>query len=190
MNKMKNIILASASPRRKELLHKIVDDFQIINSSIKETLVPSLSNYQKPVYIAKQKAKAVFKEHQDSIIIAADTIVVCKRQILGKPQDEDDAFRMMKLLQGNTHTVISGVCILSKDKMISFNSKTLVTFNPMSDDEIRNYLKEANVYDKAGAYSIQEEAGKYISKIEGDYYNVVGLPLSKLYEKLKKEKYI
>jgi len=181
----KKYILASASPRRKELLTRIVDNFEVVVSNIEERIPHSLSYLQVPVYLAKQKGKSIYKKHQDSIVIASDTVVICKHKILGKPHSKEELESMIRLLNNRTHVVVSGVAILFNNKMISFNCKTYVTFNNMSEKEIADYCNLKNVYDKAGGYAIQEEASKFIKSIEGDYYNVMGLPLSKLYTKLK-----
>lgn len=180
----KKIILASASPRRTELLslaginHKVIvleHEEVIDNTKAPSDIVKSL---------AFQKANAVFEKHQDNIVLGADTIVVLD-EILGKPKDYQDAFRMLKKLQGKTHQVMTGVAILSKEKKVVFYESTNVTFKKMTDEEIYSYIEEENVYDKAGAYAIQGSACKYITKIEGDYYNVMGLPIQKVYTELK-----
>lgn len=184
MNKQ-NIILASASPRRTEILdlakikhHVIVLDHEEI-----------IDNNKKPIEIVKdlayQKANAVFKEHIEDIVIGADTIVVLD-EILGKPKNREDAYRMLKKLSNKTHQVITGVAILSKNKKINFSEVTKVTFSKMSDEDIYEYIDSEYVFDKAGAYAIQGMACKYISKIEGDYYNVMGLPIHRVATELEK----
>lgn len=177
---MKKIILASKSPRRKELLKQIVDEFEI-DVAVKPERKPFWVKKEKVAeHLAKQKAKEVFKKHKDAIVIGADTIVLAKNQILGKPKDKEDVKRMINLLSGCTHQVITGVCIISSEKTISFSSITDVTFIKMSEEEIAEYCNLTTIYDKAGAYAIQAEAGKYISEIKGDYNNVVGLPIDEL----------
>ena len=182
---MKTIVLASKSPRRKELLKQIVDNFEI-DVAVKPERKPFWVKKEKMAeHLAKQKAKEVFKKHPNAIVIGADTIVLAKKQILGKPKDENDVRRMINLLNDSTHQVITGVCVISKEKTISFSSVTDVTFIKMSEEEIDHYCKLDTIYDKAGAYAIQAEAGKYISKINGDYNNVVGLPVDELKKHLK-----
>lgn len=177
---MKKIVLASKSPRRKELLKQIIDEFEI-DVAIKPERKPFWVKKSKIAeHLAKQKAKEVFKKHKDAIVIGADTIVLAKNQILGKPKDEADVRRMINLLSGCTHQVITGVCVISNEKTICFSSVTDVTFVKMSEEEINEYCKLKTIYDKAGAYAIQAEAGKYISEIKGDYNNVVGLPIDEL----------
>lgn len=181
----KEIILASASPRRTEILtlgkikHRIVvkEHVEVIdNTKCAEEIVKDL---------AYQKAYAVYEDNQDEIVLGADTVVVSD-EILGKPKDREDAFRMLKKLSNKTHQVITGVAILSKNAKRIFSEITNVTFRSMTDDEIYEYIDSENVYDKAGAYAIQGMASKYITKIDGDYYNVVGLPLCKVTTELEK----
>ncbi len=177
-------ILASKSPRRKELLKRIIDDFQVIDSNIVEKVPANLKSSQVPVYLALQKAKAVFAKYPGDTIIACDTVVIIENNILGKPKDRNEVKEMITKLSGKTHVVVSGVCLIKKGKIKTFNCKTHVTFEKMNAIEIENYAKTADVLDKAGAYGIQNEASVFIKEIKGDYYNVVGLPLSKLYKKL------
>ena len=182
---MRNIVLASKSPRRKELLKQIVEEFEI-DVAVKPERKPFWVKKEKIAeHLAKQKAKEVFKKHPEAIVIGADTIVLAKNQILGKPKDVNDVRRMINLLNDSTHQVITGVCVISKEKKVSFSSITDVTFVKMSLEEIDEYCKLTTIYDKAGAYAIQAEAGKYISEIKGDYNNVVGLPVDELKEYLK-----
>lgn len=180
----KEIILASASPRRTEILslarvkHRIVvkDHEEIIDETKDaEDIVKDL---------AYQKAFAVYKDYQDEIVLGADTVVVLDG-ILGKPKDREDAFRMLKKLSNKTHKVITGVAILSKEAKRIFSETTNVTFRKMTDEEIYEYIDNENVYDKAGAYAIQGMASKYITKIDGDYYNVMGLPISRVCTELE-----
>ena len=177
---MKRVILASKSPRRKELLSKIVDNFEIIVSNSKEKRPLFVSNKKVPVCLAKQKAKEVFKENKDALVIGADTVVIVNNEILGKPKEKEDVKRMISMLSNNTHIVVTGVYIMSKEFKKSFSSITKVTFRKMSEQEIDEYCNLDTVYDKAGAYAIQAEAGKYITSIDGDYNNVVGLPIDEL----------
>lgn len=177
---MRKIILASKSPRRKELLSKIIDDFEIKISS-KPEKKPILVPLKKiPVFLAKQKAKEVYKNNKDCLVIGADTVVIVNNQILGKPKDKNDVRRMINMLSNNIHIVVTGVYIICKEFKKSFSSITEVTFRKMSDQEIDNYCKLETIYDKAGAYAIQNEAKEFITNINGDYNNVVGLPIDEL----------
>ena len=180
-----SIILASKSPRRQQLLKLITDDFIIDVSDVVEKIPSNCKKQNVPMHLAKQKAVDVFKRHEDDIVIGADTIVLVNDEILGKPKDEEDVRRMITMLSNNTHEVITGVCIKTKESCKTFKVVTKVTFKEMSSQEIDDYCKLTTIYDKAGAYAIQEEAGQYITSIEGDYNNVVGLPVDALKKYLK-----
>ena len=184
----KNLLLASKSPRRKQLMEDAGFEFKIINSKeINEDIPDNISNKEAAVYLAQLKANA-YKDHlnKNSILIAADTIVCLNHKILGKPKDEKHAFQMIRSLSGKKHKVITGVTILSSNKSISFSSSTDVYFKEISDSEINYYIKNFKPFDKAGAYGIQEWIGlTCIEKIEGSYFNVMGLPIQKVYEALK-----
>ena len=185
----KKIILASQSPRRHNLLKGIGLDFDIITSlETDESFSDSMNVDEVPVYLAKKKAKT-YENFIDekTILITADTIVSLNGKILNKPKDRSDAENMLKLLSGNSHVVITGVCIKSKQKEICFNAHTTVYFNDLTKDEIDFYIEKYKPFDKAGAYGIQEWIGYIaIKKIEGSYFNVMGLPIQKLYEELSK----
>lgn len=181
------IILASASPRRQELLTKAGIVFDIIPSQVEEIFNNEVSVEEAVMDLAYQKAKWVQnKEKTDALVIGSDTIVVINNEVLGKPKDHGDAVRMLSLLESNIHEVITGVSLIKEEKTINFYEKTLVYFKPMTKENIEQYIKEENVYDKAGSYAIQGEAMKYIDHIEGDYYNVIGLPIDRLLKELKK----
>lgn len=191
---MNRFILASQSPRRKELLASIGLDFEVIVSDADESVV-SKENTPVNVYVqelalikAAASAKQVLKD-KNAIIISADTIVVLDGKILGKPKNEDDAFDMLKSLSGRTHEVYTGYCVMRiKDGYTVCNSiKTEVTFKTISDDKILRYIRTSEPMDKAGAYGIQGIGGMLVEKIEGDYANVVGLPTSALADTLEKE---
>lgn len=191
---MNRFILASQSPRRKELLASIGLDFEVIVSDADESVV-SKENTPVNVYVqelalikAAASAKQVLKD-KNAIIISADTIVVLDGKILGKPKNEDDAFDMLKSLSGRTHEVYTGYCVMRiKDGYTVCNSiKTEVTFKAISDDKILRYIGTSEPMDKAGAYGIQGIGGMLVEKIEGDYANVVGLPTSALADTLEKE---
>lgn len=175
----KEIILASASPRRTEILNLGRVKHRIVVKEHEEIIDESKSAEDIVKDLAYQKAYAVYKDNLDEIVLGADTVVVLDG-ILGKPKDRDDAYRMLKKLSNKTHKVITGVAILSKDTKRIFSETTNVTFRKMTDEEIYEYIDNENVLDKAGAYAIQGMASKYISKIEGDYYNVMGLPISRV----------
>lgn len=190
---MKNykFILASASPRRKELLSIYVKDFKIMPADIDETVPENIALKDAPLYIAKEKAAAVFnKLNEDEIIITADTIVLLDNKIYGKPKDKLDAYNMIKTLSGRTHQVITGVCCYSKDKQINieFSDVTNVSFTDIRDEVIEKYLENAEYIDKAGAYAVQGLASMFVEKIEGSYDNVVGLPMGRLARNLIKYK--
>ena len=182
---MRKVVLASKSPRRQELLKQIVENFEIDVATKPEKTPFWVKKCNVANYLAKNKAKEVFKKHKESLVIGADTIVLVNNEILGKPKDKQDVKRMITMLSGNTHQVITGVCIICKEYQKSFSSITDVTFRKMSEEEIEKYCELKTVYDKAGAYAIQNEAGEYITSINGDYNNVVGLPVEELKQYLK-----
>ncbi len=175
------IILASQSPRRKEILEMAAIDFDVELANIIELLDDKLTPIENVISLAKQKAKAVAIQFTNKIVLAADTIVLLENEIIGKPKDENNAFEILKKLSGKRHEVITGVCLLKNDIEITFHDTTAVFFNTISDEEINFYINKYKPFDKAGAYAIQEWIGAVaISKIEGCYYNVVGLPISKV----------
>ena len=180
------IILASASPRRRELLKNITDDFTVRVSDADESTVGGLSPEQTVRALAELKADAVYAGNEEEIIIAADTVVAADGQILGKPRDEADAFAMLKMLSGKTHEVFTGVCIRTPAAQTVFSERTEVEFYPLSDDEITAYIKTGEPSDKAGAYGIQGKGCLLVKRINGDYFNVVGLPVAALSRELKK----
>lgn len=186
---MKKIILASGSPRRKELLQMAGVSFEVKTIPTEETYPTGLSPSEITIHIAREKALAVrdsISDIGDAIIIAADTIVVLGSEILGKPKDHEDAIKMLQKLSGRTHKVITGVVILSYTE-ISFSTCTEVTFLNLSLEQITWYVDQYHPFDKAGAYAIQEWIGLVgIKSINGDYYNVVGLPVSRLLLELER----
>ena len=188
---MKKIILASGSPRRKELLEMAGINFIVKTKSTDESYPDGLSPSDVTIHIAKEKALALKNSNadiDDEIIIAADTIVVLNNEILGKPKDREDAIRILQKLSNQTHTVITGVYILS-NKESFFSTSTEVTFYKLSLEQITGYVDKYKPFDKAGAYAIQEWIGLVgIKSINGDYYNVVGLPVSRLLHALEKLK--
>lgn len=181
------LILASASPRRAEILRDAGYHFSILSSAIDETPYPDESPQDLVQRLANTKADlAAARAVGPAILIAADTEVVLDGHIFGKPRSTDDARRMLTKLSGCTHSVLTGVCLirLPDVERISFVETTLVTFAPLSDEEITRYLATGEPHDKAGAYAIQGYAARYIPRIEGCYFNVVGLPLARLQQAL------
>lgn len=184
------IILASNSPRRKQLLEQIDIDFEVVISEIDESVVVLEKIEQYVEQLAYLKAKDVYdKLKYDRVVIGADTVVAFNGKILGKPIDEQDAFDMLKTLQGNMCEVLTGLCVLNSKSDIEYitHDKCRVYIQKMTDNEIWEYIKTGEPMDKAGAFAIQGIGAKYITKISGDYYSVVGLPVNKLYNILKKE---
>ena len=173
------LILASQSPRRKELLSLFRLPFVIRVADIDETMAADASPYDEVARLSREKALAV-ERGEDDIVIAADTIVVCDGIVLGKPRDEQEAFRMLSMLSGRPHQVMTGVTVLQGEKCVSFTEITDVYFRPLSDEEINSYIRSGDPMDKAGAYGIQSGACLFVEKIVGDYYNVVGLPICHL----------
>lgn len=185
---MAHYILASASPRRKQLLEWAEVDFEIVLQSTDESFPPGLTPAEAAVHIAAQKAMAVYNLTQsEKTIIAADTIVVLGNQIIGKPQDRQHAIDILMALSGQQHTVITGVVLLKKEKQIQFWDATEVLFHPLTQNQIEFYVDKYKPYDKAGAYAIQEWIGVVgIKEIKGDFYNVMGLPVSRVVQALEK----
>lgn len=188
----KKIILASASPRRRELMTQAGYEFEI-QVSHKEEIYTSETPDEIVKELALLKAKDIAEKNdaKNLIVIGADTVVAHKGAILGKPQSKEDAFEMIKAFQGDKHQVYTGVAILDydndgKETVVNHAVKTEVYVNSMTDEEIWNYIESDNVLDKAGSYGVQSGFAVHIKKIEGDYFNVVGLPISYIYEELKK----
>lgn len=182
---MKKIVLASKSPRRKELLEKCNISFITDPADIDETINDSLSFEEAIQELSFRKAEAVLRRNEEAIVIGSDTIVTIDGEILGKPENHADAKRMLSLLQGRTHRVITGLCILSKNRCYQDVSVSEVTFAQMDEKEIETYIATGECDDKAGAYGIQGLGGRYVTEIKGDYYAIMGLPLNKVYEELK-----
>lgn len=200
----KKIILASASPRRRELLTQIGLDFDVVVSETEEKIT-STESAKVVEELSAQKAEAVWgwmhlqtdadslekiAATQDYIVIGADTVVACDGKILGKPGTVENAVAMLRMLQGREHEVYTGVTILSskngEQRKLTFHEKTAVHFSPMSEEEIREYVATGDPMDKAGAYGIQGFCARYIRGIEGDYNNVVGLPVGRVYQELRR----
>jgi septum formation protein len=186
---MANIVLASQSPRRKQLLEWAEVDFEIIVEPTDETYPDNLDPGNVAIYIATQKAAAVKNKAPDKIIIAADTIVVLNNEIIGKPKDTQDAVKILSKLSGSHHQVITGVTIWNKSTEVSFSDLTDVEFHYLTQSQIEFYVDKYKPYDKAGAYAIQEWIGVVgIKTIRGDFYNVMGLPVSRVVQALEKMK--
>lgn len=184
---MKKVVLASRSPRRIELFKKYGIYAESIPADVDESIPSEITAPDEIVkYLARKKAEYVRNtEENDTVVVAADTLVFCEGEILGKPSDRADANRMMKMLSGNTHSVISGICVICGDRAICEAVKTDVCFRELTEEEILGYTLTSEPYDKAGGYGIQSIAGAFVKEIHGDYYNVVGLPVSRLTEILK-----
>lgn len=187
MKLVRPLILASNSPRRKEIMSNAGYDFSVKVIPTDEAFPDDMPAKRVPVFLAENKAKCFENEIQNEIILCADTVVVVDNQIINKPENKDDAVRMLKLLSGKTHRVITGVCVLTKEEMISFADTTFVQFKELSDWEIEYYIEKCKPFDKAGAYGVQDFIGMIgIPKIEGSFYTVMGLPIHKVYEALEK----
>ena len=185
---MKTMILASGSPRRKELMSLLPWPFEVVTKEVDETFEDALSVKENVQVLALKKASAVAKMHPERIVVGADTMVCLGEEYMGKPANEEDAFRMLQKLSGKKHRVISGVAIvcLSKNIQVTFIEETYVKMGQLTEEEIRDYVQTNEPMDKCGSYAIQGLGAKYIEGIEGDYFNVVGLPIHHLYEEIKK----
>lgn len=179
-----NLILASASPRRKELLSLLGLPFTVKAADIDETMDPEKPAEEEVARVSLLKAQAIHREEED-LVIAADTIVVCDNQVLGKPKDSRHAVSMLKMLSGRDHQVMTGCTVIKGSLVRTFTEITRLHFRVLSDGEIRNYVAGGEPMDKAGAYGIQGGAALFCERLEGDYYNVVGLPVCRLYETIR-----
>lgn len=177
---MPRFVLASASPRRRELLGLLGLVFDVVPADIDETPLPGEHPVAYTLRLAGEKAQAIARKRPDDVILAADTTVVADDQILGKPESADDAHRMLRLLQGRAHTVVTGVALFADGQLTTHAEQTAVTFAPLNDETIGRYIATGEPMDKAGAYGIQGYAAQFILRIEGDYSNVVGLPLARV----------
>ena len=181
-----NIILASASPRRRELLKLICEDFKSVSPDVDETVPAQVEILERPQFLAVKKAMHVCGElSEKAVVIGCDTGVFIDDEMLGKPKDEEEAFSMLKKLQGKDHLVVTGCCITDGTHKREFSVTSRVFFYPLSDEDIRDYIATGEPIDKAGAYGIQGKGSLLIEKIQGDYFNIVGLPLSALTRELK-----
>ena len=177
------LILASGSPRRRELMGLFGKPFIVRSADIDETMDPDKSPKDEVARVSRSKALAVRREEGD-IVIAADTIVVCQGKVLGKPHSRQEAADMLRLLSGREHQVMTGCTVLCGDRVETFTEVTSLHFRPLSDKEILKYVQSGEPMDKAGSYGIQGGAALFCEKLEGDYYNVMGLPVCRLYETL------
>lgn len=175
-----SLILASASPRRKELLRLITDDFKVVTADVDETVPKDIDIFEAPCYLALKKAKAVFENNKNSVIIGADTAVFLGEKMLGKPENKEEAKKMLSSLSGKEHLVKTGCAVISEKEIKTFSVKTYVKFKSLTKKEIKDYIATGEPMDKAGAYGIQGKGALFVEKINGDYYNVVGLPVEKL----------
>ena len=187
------IILASSSPRRKELMDKLNIPFEVITQNTSEIFNKSGNIYEQCMEVAKEKAMAVYKDiEEDCIVIGSDTVVIYNNKIYGKPKNLNEAYNMIKSFSNNNHEVISSLCLLikknGKEYIESTYDKSIVKVMNLTDDEIYEWINNNDVLTRAGAYAIQDGFGKYIESITGDYFSIVGLPLHKLYVLLKKYK--
>lgn len=183
---MSKIILASGSPRRKELLSLLNVDFDIIPADVDESIDDNKNLRDEIERLSYLKAYEVFKDHKDKIVIGSDTIVVINDEVLGKPKTKEKAYEMLMKLSGNCHQVITAVSIITPDKSETFSTVSNVYFRELSKEEIEDYASQDEPLDKAGAYAIQGYARKFISRIEGDYYSIIGLPICELSTRIKK----
>jgi len=180
------LILASGSPRRKELLENVNIPFDVVVSEVEEVVDESLTPSEVVKSLALQKAHDVAVKYPDSVVLGSDTVVVYEEQILGKPENEEDSYRMLKMLSGHTHHVLTGVAIISDKETTTFYEKTEVTFWELSDQEIRTYIASGEPADKAGSYGIQQLGSSLVKRINGDYFAVVGLPVARTIRELRK----
>lgn len=178
------LILASGSPRRKELLSLFRIPFTVIPADVDETMDPANAPYAEVARLSAKKARAV-KREPDDVVIAADTIVVCEGKVLGKPKSEENAYAMLSLLSGRDHQVMTGCTVLRGEKRETFTEVTDLHFRTLSEREIRAYIASGEPMDKAGAYGIQGGAALFCRRMEGDYYNVMGLPVCRLWQTLQ-----
>ena len=185
--KNKKLVLASKSPRRQQLLAGMDVEFEVRTKDVDESCPAALRGGEIPSYLAKVKADAFRQElAPNEVLITADTVVWVDDQVLNKPENREEAISMLKLLSGNVHHVYTGVSVVSKDKSVVFVDETKVEFVLLNDEEIAHYIDKYKPYDKAGSYGVQEFIGYIgINRLEGSYFNVMGLPVHKLYEVLK-----
>jgi septum formation protein len=182
----KQLILASSSPRRQALLKQVNIPFSVRKPGVDESQITAADPRERVIQLAELKGKATPIMHENEVILSADTVVSYNNKIFGKPKDRDEAYRMLSMLSGSVHEVYTGVSLRSSDKKTTFAEKTRVMFWPLSGTEIAEYLSSGEADDKAGAYGIQGVGAKFVKQIDGDYYNVVGLPVSRVIRELRR----
>ncbi|MCK4552432.1 MAG: septum formation protein Maf [Tenericutes bacterium] len=182
---MKRIILASNSPRRKDLIKYLDFDYEIIASNVDEIIDPKLEHEDLVMDLAFQKAYEIFKENKDAIVLGFDTLVIVDDYVLGKPKNKEEAKIFLRILSDRTHKVMTGCSIISKGYSKAFHTEAIVSFAKLSDEEIDTYVKTEEPMDKAGAYGIQGYGAKFVKGVSGDYFTIVGFPIAKLYQELK-----
>lgn len=187
---MQRLILASSSPRRKELLENLHLHFEISSSNVDESFSPELTPEEAVMELASRKASFIAEKERDAFVIGSDTVVVHDGEILGKPTDEAEALSMVKKLSGKTHSVYTGVSIIAPETEIQFYEKTDVTFWELSQEEMDAYIRSGEPFDKAGGYGIQGFGSFLVREITGDYFSVVGLPVSRTVRELRKIGYV
>lgn len=180
------IILASSSPRRREIMNILTGDFRCVPADIKEVAPDEVHIEKRPEFLACQKARYVSKGYRNALVIGCDTSVIIDGKILNKPETTAHARRMLELLSGRVHKVITGCCICYGMQELSFSVTTEVEFYTLSEDEIEQYINTSEPYDKAGGYGIQGHGALFVKGIVGDYYNVVGMPISRIVKEAKK----
>ena len=179
------VILASKSPRRKELLKNLFDDFEIITADVEERCEDDYLVEKRPELFAVMKGKPVSDSNKEALVISADTMVLVDEIALGKPKSRDEAYAMLSMLSGRAHKVITGVYLAYMGKSLSFSSETMVEFYKLDKEDIEEYINTGECYDKAAGYGIQGKAAPFVKKIYGDYFNVVGLPIGEIKNILK-----
>ena len=180
-----DVILASSSPRRRELIKLICPQFRVIPPECSERLPKEVSTLKAAEYLSDVKCRCIADVYDDSLVIGCDTVVICSGAIFGKPADEEDAKRMLRALSGREHSVISGVTVGYKKRFLTFSVTTKVTFRQLTEEDIDIYVKSGEPMDKAGAYGIQGMGSLLVEKLDGEFYNVVGLPVSELAARLE-----
>ena len=181
-------VLASSSPRRQELLKLLLPDFEVVPSEVDESIRVAERPETMVARLAREKALAVQERRPTACIVSADTVVVCEVEILGKPASYEEARSMLRKLSGKTHQVLTGVCLLHLNTLFVEYATSDVTFYLLTEREIENYLRSGEPFDKAGAYAIQGLGARFVERIDGCHFNVVGLPVSRLYQMMKRLK--
>ncbi len=180
-----SVILASQSPRRKELLAWLIPEFEVQPADVDEEIKPEHTPKGYVQEMARQKAAVIAEQHPQDLVIASDTVVVLEDKILGKPKDRQEAYEMLAAMSGGSHVVYTAVVLRQGDQVEEALTSATVTFYPLAKEEIEGYLDTGDYQDKAGAYGIQHQAGVFVEKIEGDYYSIVGFPVGKVNQMLK-----